>query len=57
MQKYYRREFEAAMLSFERMSAEDAEDAVPVLFAERCARYMRFPPPPDWQGIEILSSK
>ena len=57
MERYFFREFEAALALFKQVSAEDAEDAVPVLLAERCSRYLLVPPPEDWQGFEKLVSK
>ena len=41
MERYFGREFEAARVAFERMSCEDPDDAVPVLFIERCTRFLR----------------
>jgi hypothetical protein len=57
MERYFFREFEVALALFKQVSAEDAEDAVPVLLAERCSRYLLIPPPEDWQGFEQLASK
>jgi class 3 adenylate cyclase len=57
MQRYFDREFEAALQLFKQVSAEDPEDAVPVLFSERCVRYLEAPPPKDWQGYEKLTGK
>ena len=57
MESYFGREFEAALASFERVCAEDPDDAVPALFAERCSRYLKAPPPADWQGFEKLTQK
>jgi predicted ATPase/class 3 adenylate cyclase len=57
MESYFAREFEAALAAFEQLSAEDAEDAVPPLFAERCSRHLETPPPPDWAGFEKLTQK
>jgi len=57
MERYYAREFGAALAGFERACAEDPDDAVPALFAERCTRYLQSPPPADWQGFEKLTRK
>jgi predicted ATPase/class 3 adenylate cyclase len=57
LEKYFLREFEAALVLLKQVSAEDAEDAVPVLLAERCSRYLLIPPSEDWQGFEKLASK
>jgi len=42
---------------FEQAAAADPEDVVPTFFAERSARYLKAPPPADWQGFEKLTSK
>jgi hypothetical protein len=39
------------------MRGADPDDAVPLLFIERCHRHLDDPPPPDWQGFERLSQK
>jgi hypothetical protein len=57
MENYFGREFETALEEFERLSSEDPDDAVPLLFAARCDRYLRAPPPLDWQGFEKLDEK
>lgn len=57
MQLYFVREFSAARAAFERLARDDPEDAVPPIFAERCARYAEVPPRDDWRGFERLTSK
>lgn len=57
MKHYFGREFKAALAFFERTSKADPEDVVPILFTERCARYLETPPPADWQGFEKLTNK
>jgi predicted ATPase/class 3 adenylate cyclase len=57
MRWYFDREFETALTLFKQVSAENPEDAVPVLFSERCVRYLQAPPPEDWQGYEKLAGK
>jgi len=57
MQRYFGREFEEAQALFEQASAEDPKDAVPILFAKRCLRYLQTPPPETWQGFEKLANK
>jgi hypothetical protein len=57
MEQYFGREFEAALALFKQVSREDPEDAVPVLFVERCSRFLQAPPPEDWQGFEKMTSK
>ncbi len=57
MERYYARDFEAAQEMFGRMSCEDPLDAIPVIFAERCSRYLLSPPPDEWRGVEKLNEK
>ena len=57
MEKYFKRDFKGAMALFKQVGDKDPEDAVPVLFAERCSRYIQTPPRDDWRGYERLTSK
>ena len=57
MQSYFAREFKKALAIFESVSCEDPDDAVPVIFAERCVRHLSGPPPADWGGFEQLDHK
>ena len=57
MERYFGREFEAALALFEQVRAKDPEDVVPGLFAKRCSHYLKMPPPDNWQGFEKLNSK
>jgi len=57
MKRYFAREFASARTAFERVSREDPDDVVPSLFAERCARYLKEPPPQDWKAFEQMEHK
>jgi hypothetical protein len=57
MESYFARKFEVALASFKQVSAQDPEDAVPVLLAVRCSRYLQAPPPENWRGFEKLINK
>jgi predicted ATPase/class 3 adenylate cyclase len=57
MERYFGREFSAALALFEQACAADPDDAVPLLFTQRCSRYLKEPPPRDWQGFETLTQK
>jgi len=48
---YLRREFEAAARAFSSLLEEFPSDAPARMFAERCALYVRRPPPADWNGV------
>lgn len=56
MRRYFAREFEPAQAAFAALAAADPQDAVPAMFVERCARHLRSPPSPDWQGFERLTT-
>jgi predicted ATPase/class 3 adenylate cyclase len=57
MQHYVGRDFATAQRAFERLCAEDPDDAVPPLYVERCSRYASLSLPPDWLGVERLTQK
>jgi len=57
MRMYADREFPAARAMFEDVLRQDPDDAVPLLFAGRCAHYLQEPPAGDWQGFEKLDHK
>ena len=57
MEQYTAREFDAALLNFQKLHEQDAQDRVPPLFIERCQRYRSHPPPADWQGFERMTQK
>ncbi|WP_341679286.1 AAA family ATPase [Niveibacterium sp. SC-1] len=54
---YFARDFAGARSGFKAISEVDPADPVPQLFLERCERYLRNPPPPDWTGFETLEHK
>ncbi len=57
MDRYFTREFGAALTIFEQICAVDPDDPVPLLFVERCSRYLKEPPPHDWGGFEKFTHK
>ena len=57
MAMYFGRDFEAALALFEQVCATDPVDAVPRMFAERCARYVQAPSQEDWEVFERLVHK
>ena len=56
MEKYFERRFKAAQDEFAHVSSQDPDDVIPILFAERCARYVHEPPPQDWR-LELTTEK
>ncbi|MEG3641598.1 AAA family ATPase [Magnetococcus sp. PR-3] len=57
MQAYYAQDFAQAYELFTAAMADDPEDCVFSLFAERSKSYLKEPPPEDWQGFEKLTKK
>jgi len=57
MEKYFCRDFRAASTAFERARSKSPNDLVPVIFLERCVRYIQRPPPESWDGFERLDQK
>lgn len=57
MELYYRLKFEKARKYFEAVRKVIPDDYVSGVFIERCDRYIAEPPPADWNGVEILTSK
>jgi adenylate cyclase len=54
---YYRREFAQAARYFRYAEKYLPEDPILRIFLARCSRFAKSPPPPDWQGVEIISEK
>lgn len=54
---YFARDFSGARSRFEELSRAAPEDQVSRIFLERCERYLRSPPPPEWAGFEALEHK
>jgi predicted ATPase/class 3 adenylate cyclase len=52
MEKYFSGEFCAALPLFEQVRAEDCNDSLPALFAERCRRRPGDQPTQGWPGFE-----
>nr|CRH04771.1 Putative serine/threonine kinase with two-component sensor domain [Candidatus Magnetococcus massalia] len=57
MQAYYARDFTQAYELFIDAKAQDPDDCVLSLFTQRTQRYLKEPPPHDWQGFEKLNKK
>lgn len=54
---YYRRDFRAAKTAFEQVLHILPEDVCAAMFAQRCTKYLRNPPPPAWTGAEVMTEK
>jgi adenylate cyclase len=55
--KYYAREFPAAIEGFREVLSILADDYPASLYLERAQNFLRRPPPPEWDGVEVLTEK
>jgi adenylate cyclase len=54
---YRRRSWGEAVDRFRRFARLRPDDRLAPLYAERCARFLAVPPPPDWDGAEHYDTK
>ena len=54
---YYARNFEKARHYFQAVRKALPGDYLAEMYLERCERYIKTPPPKDWNGTEIMTSK
>ena len=54
---YYGRDFKRAVRFFENCKKRMPDDSLSQIFIDRSRKYMSSPPPEDWTGVEILTSK
>ncbi|RKX88077.1 MAG: adenylate/guanylate cyclase domain-containing protein [Spirochaetes bacterium] len=57
MKLYYKREFKRAAKYFMAVQKLIPNDYIAGMYIDRCKKYLKTPPPADWNGIEILTSK
>jgi adenylate cyclase len=57
MDAYFKRAFDRAEAHFREVQRALPGDYPSQLMAERCATYREFPPPADWDGVEIMTEK
>ncbi|MGC9311877.1 MAG: adenylate/guanylate cyclase domain-containing protein [Sediminispirochaetaceae bacterium] len=57
LQNYYKRKFQHALKYFLAVKKLLKEDYLADLYLERTRRYIKDPPPADWIGLEVLTSK
>jgi adenylate cyclase len=56
--EYYRnRHWQSASAQFRAALAIDPPDGPSRVFVDRCALYHAAPPPPDWDGVHIMTHK
>ncbi len=54
---FYSRDFKKAIKYFGAAMSIDHDDYLSNMFMERSRRYMTTPPPDDWTGVEIMTTK
>lgn len=54
---YLEREFEAALKVYETLRKIAPEDHIADLYIQRCKEYIKSPPPDDWRGIYVMTTK
>jgi class 3 adenylate cyclase/HAMP domain-containing protein len=57
MELYYARSFAEAARGFREVRTLLPDDFLAGMFIERCERLAASPPPPDWDGVEIMDTK
>ncbi len=57
MERYYAREFDQATAGFEDARSILGDDYLCQVMIERCRRFAADPPPPEWNGVETMTSK
>jgi len=54
---YYQQDFADAIKLLEAVLKLIPEDHLATMFIHRCTRYLETPPPKEWNGLEVLTSK
>jgi class 3 adenylate cyclase len=57
LKQYYSSSFDSAISFFQKVKSLLPDDYISDMYIERCRRFKIKPPPPDWNGTEILDSK
>jgi hypothetical protein len=57
MEHYYRRDFAGAAKRFHAVLTMLNEDYNAASLLERCKKYAASPPPPGWDGVEVMLTK
>ena len=55
--KYRARDFTGALQLFDQVLAEIPKDGPSILYKERCELYIKEPPPADWDGVFVMTTK
>lgn len=54
---YCRREFESSISLYQSILEQKPEDHLSTMFLERCRQYRQHPPPEDWNGAYVMTTK
>jgi len=54
---YQKRDFEQALLSFEKCRELNPADKTAELYCDRCSHFIEMPPEADWDGVWTMTSK
>ena len=57
LELYKKRLFKEALDFFSQASEVDPEDGPTKLYVTRCTTYIKTPPPADWDGVFVMTSK
>ncbi|MCK4908118.1 MAG: hypothetical protein KAR07_07235 [Spirochaetes bacterium] len=57
LELYKKRLFKEALDFFSQASEVDPEDGPAKLYVTRCKTYIKTPPPADWDGVFVMTSK
>lgn len=55
--RYKLMEFDSALQNFEAALEIDPADGPSRVYARRCRHYLQNPPPEDWDGVFVMTSK
>ncbi len=54
---YYQKDFVSAMEHFKKAHSAETPDPTAEMYIERCEAYIATPPPADWDGVFIMTTK
>ena len=54
---YLQRQFTQAIERFQEAGRLNPEDKAPDVFIERCEKFIKEPPAPEWSGVMTMSTK
>ena len=57
LELYKNRKFDEAMNLFEKALTIDSNDGPSKLYLDRCKAFKETPPPEDWDGVFIMTTK